>query len=116
MKGWWALVLAAMLGCSDGGGSGGDPGGEVVLDPCGFSDGLAASIDVSERFDLFHADVYSRIGATLRDRPDLALHAVVAEEGACRYLQATRDFCDPACDASESCTADEGCQPYPVLV
>lgn len=115
MKGWLPVLLAA-LGCS-GDDDAADAGvDEVVLDPCGFAEAAAATIDVSERFDLFHGSAFARVGATVRQSPELALHEVVLEEGECRSLRAAPGFCDPPCDGDQQCTIDGECRPYPLLV
>jgi hypothetical protein len=117
MKRWIAVVVTA-VGCSGGGGDDGTDAGalEVVLDPCGFPAATAATIDVSERFDLFHAGAFAKVGAAVRQSPEPSLHEVVLEEGECRYLRAALGFCDPPCGGAEQCTTDGECRPYPLLV
>lgn len=87
----------------------------VTVDSCGFAEPAAGTIDVSERYDLFHQGSYSRINATFHDASDPVYHEVLLEEGACRYLRAKQGFCDPACAGDEICTIDDECRPYPLL-
>jgi hypothetical protein len=65
-----------------------DPGSEwdgvVAADPCGFADPASGVIDVSERYDIFHDTVYSRISALLREAPLPSFHDVFDQAGDCR--------------------------------
>lgn len=122
MRIWCAISATCLTACSntsgsDGGpqdGAGDDAGTDVELDPCGFDEARAATIDVSERSDRFHQVVYSRIEARLREGPDPEFHDVVLEQGACRYFQPAFGFCDPPCNTDEICTLEDECLPYPV--
>lgn len=89
--------------------------GEIVVDraPCGFLESVAGQIDVSERVDGFHAEVYGVIEAKLQDGPDLLFHEVAETSGACEYLARSYGSCDPACGTGEFCTADSACLAYP---
>lgn len=113
----FALAITA-IGCSDGrDGDDSDAGvAPVELDPCGFAEPAAATIDVAERNDSFHAGTYGRVGASVHEGPEPALHEVVQEEGECRYLRAALGFCDPACGAGDLCTIEGECRPLPLLV
>jgi hypothetical protein len=86
----------------------------IRLDACGFAEPRAGTIDVSERFDVFHQESYSRVNASFHDHPDPTYHEVLLEEGDCRYLRAKQGFCDPACAGDEICTIDDRCEPYPL--
>ena len=85
------LLPIALLGC---GADTGDSPGEAIdrsLDPCGFNEPVVATIDISERADIFHAGVFSRVEAKLQDVPSPSFHEVVLEEGECRYLKQAID-------------------------
>ena len=111
------VVLALSSACAKPNGDHEIPdAGPVVLAPCGVDERSAATIDVSERFDIFHTDIYSRVGALLRDATTVPLDEVVLEEGECRYLRLALGFCDPRCADGEMCTADDECQPTPQLI
>jgi hypothetical protein len=109
------MAISVTAACG-GGGEDAIDAGPVVLDPCGAGDPRSATIDVSQRSDVFHAGVYARIEAVVRDAIEPPLHAVVAEEGDCRYLRLEPGFCEPACGGGEQCTTGSECLPVPALV
>jgi hypothetical protein len=105
-------AMGALLGCS-GSGQGGSGDVVVDLDPCGFADPPAALVDVSISWDVYHSGAFARIEGLVQDGPYPTLHAVVMEEGGCRYLQVAYGTCDPACPNGEVCVVGDVCAPYP---
>ncbi len=120
----WLLACAFLAGCAasstdeDTSDTDTNAGwdGSVEVDPCGFADTAAGVIDVSERFDIFHDTVYSRISAILKDAPVPSFHYVFEEAGACRYLKAEHASCEPVCAQDAICTADGRCVTNPKTV
>jgi hypothetical protein len=112
MRGRFAVTVITVASAC-GGGGGGPDAGPLVLDACGAGAPPAAVIDVSERFDVFHAGVYGRIGARLYDAPDPAVHELVLDEGECRHYELAAPFCDPACAPGELCAVGDACAPVP---
>jgi len=117
-RGWIAIAVVCMQACADGSGEARDAEAprdsiEVDLDRCELARPMAGSIDISERFDVFHAASVSKVAAQLEDGPKLALHEVAAEAGPCRHLRAVVGFCDPPCASGDACTVDDACEPYP---
>lgn len=80
---------------------------------CGFSEPASATIDVSERNDVFHGRPFSRVEASLREGVNPSFHEVFMEEGQCRYLKAKIGNCDPPCISGETCSADDECVVFP---
>ncbi len=116
---WLPFVLVCMPACSDGSSEVRDAEApessiEVSLDSCEPAEPMAGIIDVSESADVFHPTSISTVSARLEDSPQLALHEVAAELGACRHLSASVGFCDPACERGNACTVDDQCKPYPI--
>lgn len=109
------MLLLAACSSSDPDAVGVQSDPAVRVDPCGFAEPAAGTIDVSERSDVFHQGSYSRITGTFHDAPDPIYHEVVLEQGGCRHLRAKQGFCDPACAGDEICTIDDECEPYPLL-
>jgi hypothetical protein len=105
---WFALVGCA----SDPGGPGADPI-PTALAPCGFLDGVAGRIDVSERADIFHDGPFSRIEASLLEYPMPEFHEVFLEAGGCRYFRYAPGSCAPACTNGEVCSAAGECLGFP---
>ena len=92
------------------------PSVPLQLDPISYASTPAAIIDISERHDPYHGDIYARIEARVRDGVDPLFHQVILEQGACRYLEAAYGNCTPACAYDEFCTADDECVGYPAGV
>jgi hypothetical protein len=76
----------------------------------------SALIELSERTDLFHPAMFSRITAWVKDGPDPEFYAVTLESGSCRYLSLTFGVCSPSCGQTEVCAATNRCEPYPAFV
>ena len=87
-----------------------DTGDDDTGEECGFADAPAASAIVMERYtSVWDGSVSARVQET----PDPAFHVIQLEEGACRYLTFELGNCDPPCDFSQVCTADDECADYP---
>ena len=107
-----ALVLLTLLGCSESAEE--VPVEDVIprsdtLDPCGHRQASAALVDVSERSDIFHAEVFSRIEGKVQTHAAPVVHEVLMEAGGCRYMKLSFGTCDPGCAFDEVCTVDSVC-------
>jgi len=108
------MAVLAAAGCGDS--SKADPPIVGERAPCGWLDTPAGTVDVSERSDLFHDGVFSRVEARFLEAPYPSFHGVALEEGSCRYLELDYGDCDPACVGGEVCTAEGVCAAFPAGV
>jgi hypothetical protein len=107
-----ASLAGAGLACSEEGDQS-DIVYDWTLDECGFTEPVAATIDIAELSDVFHGDVVAQIEAHLRGGPSPTFHEVFMEQGGCRYYKSAIGVCDPPCASGEACDIDGECVAYP---
>ncbi len=109
-----ALTATLVTGCSDTAAN--DPGQvptNTTQDACGFAVAAAATIDISERSDVWHDGFYARVEAQTGAGSEPNVHAVVVEAANCRLLELMYGECTSACAADEVCQSTGECAAEP---
>lgn len=123
MARWIWLTLPLALACGDGdgsdteGGDGGDggDGSTETLDPATVP--LGGPCDLAKDyggFEILSADDAWGVQGAVSDGvvPQLVLEEIMSD-GDCTLKRRNNPFCDPPCDAGETCDFDGECLPYP---
>ena len=81
---------------------------------------LAGPCDLTDRrggFVIEAYEEYSIVDGTVEDGTvPISVLEEVLTEGGCRLMKRNNPFCDPPCDADETCDHDGQCVPYPAPV
>jgi len=133
----WPLAVVLMIGCG-GGGDDKDKGDSDTLETDSDSD-TDSDTDVEEcnpvvdgdpatvtlrgecpletkwgEFVVANFDFYSIVdGSVSNGVVPVTILENVGEDGTCKLLKRNNPFCDPACEASETCDFDGSCIPFP---
>lgn len=93
---------------TDGSGDSSSTGGEVEL-----AGNCALDVHVGN-FVAAYEETYSAFSGTVSDGVvPLNVLEQIAEDGDCRLMRRNNPFCDPGCEAGETCDFDGNCIPYP---
>ena len=114
---WTRILIIALCGCTGAsmGDSASTPDDSTTLDPATVRLDGACAMEVDfGGFAVQSADGASGIGGSVADGVvPVSVLEEIASEGECRLLRRNNPFCDPACDAGDTCDFDGECLPYP---